>query len=105
MNGIPSWLRQLRRWLPWVALLLVLVLIGYWVGPRPRAYPQEPELPTLAPLPQHPRIRVVFNQSRESTYRDPYRQIRRYGMATTWKSSSFPRFAPLGSRWILPCRS
>jgi competence ComEA-like helix-hairpin-helix protein len=79
MNGIPSWLRQLRRWLPWAALLLILVLIGYWVGPRPRPYPQEPELPTLAPLPQHPRIRVVFNQSRESTYRDPYRQIRRYG--------------------------
>ncbi|MGY2752489.1 hypothetical protein ACVW0Q_000849 [Thermostichus sp. MS-CIW-21] len=64
--GIPSWRRQLRRWLPWAALLLLLVAIGYWVGPRPRPYPQEPELPTLAPLPQHPRIRVAFNQSRES---------------------------------------
>ncbi len=77
--GIPSWRRQLRRWLPWAALLLLLVAIGYWVGPRPRPYPQEPELPTLAPLPQHPRIRVAFNQSRESTYRDPYRQVYRYG--------------------------
>jgi competence ComEA-like helix-hairpin-helix protein len=77
MSWIPSWWRQLRRWLPWAALLLILVAVGYWVGPRPS--PQEPELPTLAPLPQHPRIRVAFNQSRESTYRDPYRQIHRYG--------------------------
>jgi YD repeat-containing protein len=77
MSWIPSWWRQLRRWLPWAALLLILVAVGYWVGPRPS--PQEPELLTLAPLPQHPRIRVAFNQSRESTYRDPYRQIHRYG--------------------------
>ncbi|MFS8884861.1 phospholipase D-like domain-containing protein [Synechococcus sp. H70.2] len=79
MKETPSWRRQLRRWLPWAVLLLILVAIGYWVGPRPRPYPQEPELPTLAPLPQHPRIQVAFNQSRESTYRDPYRQIYRYG--------------------------
>ncbi len=77
MNGIPSWLRQIRRWLPWVVGLLVLVILGYWLGPKPHR--QEPDLPTLAPLPQHPRIRVEFNQSRESTYRDPYRRIYRYG--------------------------
>lgn len=79
MNGIPPWLRQIRRWLPWVALLLVLVVIGYWVGPRPRPYERDPDLPTLAALPQHPRIRLEFNHSRESTYRDPYRGIYRYG--------------------------
>ncbi|WP_287130270.1 phospholipase D-like domain-containing protein [Candidatus Cyanaurora vandensis] len=43
-----------------------------------QALPPE-ELKPIAPLPQHPQIKVYFNQSRAQTYTDPYRKIKRYG--------------------------
>lgn len=79
MNTSPDWMRQARRYLPAVLGLSILILIGYWVGPR-SPDPEDKTWQTLPPLPQHPQIRVAFNQSRESVYTDPYRQIRRYGV-------------------------
>jgi len=46
----------------------------------PAAPPPPPEvLSPIPPLPQHPQIKVYFNQSRAAVYTDPYRNIERYG--------------------------
>ncbi|MDX2273726.1 MAG: phospholipase D-like domain-containing protein [Cyanobacteriota bacterium] len=74
-----NWFRQMRRYLPLAILLLVLVVIGYFVGPKPQDS-SSPNLATIPPLPQHPQITVAFNQTRESVYTDPYRQVKRYGV-------------------------
>ncbi len=78
MNTSPPWMRQVRRYLPVAVGLIVLILIGYFVGP-PAQDPDRKEWVTIPPLPQHPQIQVAFNQSRESVYTDPYREITRYG--------------------------
>ncbi|MFO3797822.1 MAG: phospholipase D-like domain-containing protein, partial [Anaerolineales bacterium] len=72
--------------------MLVVVILRYFLTPqrptappppgdeRPAATPRPaPELKTIAPLPQHPQIKVYFNYSQESVYTDPYRKIKRYG--------------------------
>jgi phosphatidylserine/phosphatidylglycerophosphate/cardiolipin synthase-like enzyme len=78
-------MRSWKRYIPWAVILLVLVGIGYIVGPR--LSPDTPlglvdgqqQLQTLDPLPQHPQIKVYLNQSQANTYTDPYRQIYRHG--------------------------
>ena len=57
--------------------LLVLIVIGYWVTPSGDRTRSPEQL--LEPLPQHPQIRVAFNQVRSHRYTDPYRHIERYG--------------------------
>lgn len=80
-------MRNWKKYIPWVVILLVLAGIGYFVGPQ--ISPEDPplglvreqprELQTIAPLPQHPQIKVYKNQSQAATYTDPYRNIYRYG--------------------------
>lgn len=65
----------LRRYGP-LALLLLLAWLAWNRQPRP-VRPQA-ALPVEPSLPQHPLIRVYFNQSRASYYRD-YRGLVRYG--------------------------
>ena len=57
--------------------LLVLIVVGYWVAPSVERTLMPARL--LEPLPQHPQIRVAFNQVRSHRYTDPYRHIERYG--------------------------
>lgn len=72
-----SWPSKLRRWCPPVIFVGFLILLGYWVAPK-LPLPESPLRPIPA-LPQHPQIRVAFNQARSSVYTDPYRHIARYG--------------------------
>lgn len=68
LNRVPWW--------------LVVVALLAWVVLRPGSVPRELRwngLPTEPALPQHPAINVYFNQSRASQYRDPYRDLLRYG--------------------------
>ncbi len=76
MNGSPFDLRQIRRYLPLAVVLIVLVVVGYFLGPQTE---ESDPFPTIPPLPQHPQIQVAFNQTRESVYTDPYREMKRYG--------------------------
>ncbi|MGK7913078.1 MAG: phospholipase D-like domain-containing protein [Synechococcus sp.] len=57
--------------------LLILIAVGYWVTPSVDRTLSPERL--LEPLPQHPQIRVAFNQVRSHRYTDPYRHIERYG--------------------------
>ncbi len=80
-------MRNWKKYIPWVVILLVLAGIGYFVGPQltPEAPPpglvreQPRDLQTIDPLPQHPQIKVYKNQSQAATYTDSYRNIYRYG--------------------------
>ncbi|MGF1576470.1 MAG: phospholipase D-like domain-containing protein [Cyanophyceae cyanobacterium] len=78
-------MRSWKKYIPWAVILLVLVGIGYIVGPRLSPdtplglVNQQQPLQTLDPLPQHPQIKVYLNQSQANTYTDPYRQIYRHG--------------------------
>ncbi|MEM6446821.1 MAG: phospholipase D-like domain-containing protein [Cyanobacteria bacterium P01_D01_bin.123] len=65
-----------KRYIPAVLLFVGLAAGGYLLGPRS---PSSPVLKTIPPLPQHPRIRVLFNHARSSTFTDSYRDIERYG--------------------------
>ena len=58
--------------------LFILIAIGYCVAPSDDRQTRQPS-PLLEPLPQHPQIRVAFNQVRSQRYTDPYRGIDRYG--------------------------
>ncbi len=77
MLDLQAWFRKIRRYLPVLVILAVVVAIGYWLGPQDQEL--EPDLKTIPPLPQHPQIQVAFNHSREAVYTDPYRLIKRYG--------------------------
>lgn len=80
-------MRNWKKFVPWVVILLVLVGIGYLVGPNltgedppPGLVREQPrELQTIDPLSQHPQIKVYLNQSQAATYTDPYREIYRHG--------------------------
>ena len=69
---------QWRRILLLGSGLAVLVAIGYCVAPSVDRQTRQSS-PLLESLPQHPEIRVAFNQVRSQRYTDPYRGIERYG--------------------------
>ncbi len=48
-------------------------------GTKDRTKRTPEKLEPIPPLPQHPLIKVYFNQSRSQVYTDPYREIPRYG--------------------------
>ncbi len=57
-----------------IVLLSLLLVVGFhhWL-------PGMAGLPLADPLPQDPYIQVYMNHAESSTYRDPYRHIKRYG--------------------------
>ncbi|MEO1591093.1 MAG: phospholipase D-like domain-containing protein [Cyanobacteria bacterium J06632_22] len=63
-----------RRWLAglFMAGLLLAIAIAFGRG-------QSSLHPTAATLPQDPYIKVFFNHSPATVYRDPYRQVQRWG--------------------------